>query len=121
MQPGPRKGPVPVGRAAGDAQGPASLADIESAKVLELDDLCFGRMMCGERVEQVADHDHPFGRWPQSRGRVAKLDPLMEPAVLNPPPLAGPLDENPPHGLGRRREEVAATLPRLIGPDEAEK
>src|SRR5262249_38523805 len=40
---------------------------------------------------------------------------------LEPPPVAGAVDEDAPHGLGRGGEEVAAALPaRVVRPHEPE-
>ena len=44
------------------------------------------------------------------------------PAALEPLAVAGPIEQDPPHGLGRGREKMAAAVPGLarIRPDETQ-
>jgi hypothetical protein len=87
---------------------------------VQLDDLGLQGILLSQRIEQVADHDHLVGGDECLRGGVTQLDACELPAVLDPPLLSRPLDKDPPHGLGRRSQEVPAAFPLLVRPDEAE-
>src|SRR5688500_9537920 len=96
VHPGPRESPSVVGGAAGNAERFARLADVQSAKVMELDDLSLQRMLAGERFEQIADQNHFLGRRTQASGRVTKVDAEVAPPMFDPPLLPRALDQDSP-------------------------
>ena len=72
------------------------------------------RVFGTEPDEKLVQGQEQVGVLGQGAGSIEQLDPDPFAAPLQPTPGAGVLDENPPHGLGRRGEEVPSAVELLV-------
>src|SRR5262249_40257671 len=116
VEPGAGVHPVALGRSGGDPQGLGGVAQGEAAEVAELDQPRFERIFALELPQGFVEREQVvrlillrFGE--QAAGVELDAPELAAPLVT----LLAPrlLDEDPPHGLRGRSEEVAAAVPWL--------
>ena len=123
QEPGPRVSPPGIRGPGGDAEHLRGLLEGQAAELAQLHQL--GRLGIGGRKpgqglvegQQFVGHfrgGEPLGIKVQQMRVIA--------AVFEAFLAAGVLDEDAVHGLGRRREEMAATVPGpwLLGVDQAQ-
>jgi hypothetical protein len=120
MEPGSREIPMPVRHAIGDTKRSRSLADVQSGKVVQLDDLRRQAVRLGERFQQIADQNHFLGRWAGRCRLAAQLKPRKFAAVFGPPLLSRPFDKNSSHRLGCGGKEVTAAVPVVIRSEQSQ-
>ena len=123
VQPGTRIGPFTLCSGHGDAEHLRSFLEREADKIAQLDDFSLAGVVSGEPVQRFIDRkrllfvakrcgDLEFGHIDMFRPAAALLAMLP----------ARPLDEDSPHGLGSRGEEmrsigknsIAQAKPRLM-------
>jgi hypothetical protein len=114
MQPGAGVGPVALRGAQRDTQCGGRLAAGHAGEVAQVDDLGGQRVGLLEPVECLVESE------PVVRGRLGdverrcQIDALAVAAVPDAPLAPCLLDEDAAHGEPRRREEMAAAVPRLL-------
>ncbi len=113
-QPGPGKRPVALGSPAHDAQSHCGLVEREPGKEPKLDELGAAGVDPGQSAKGFIQVDKIIGR-PVVGHECVEIDrpPLPAATALEPFAIAGTIQQDPPHRLGRRREKVPATLPAL--------
>jgi len=112
-QPGSGVGPMVDDRTPGDPLNLGHLIDGQSRKVTELHEVRNGRLRARESRQRFIKSQkiiaRAFGGWIC----VRKPNPLSVSPMFRALPSPGSLDKNSAHGLGRRGEEVAPTVPAL--------
>jgi hypothetical protein len=113
VEPGPSEGPKVVGLPAADPHGLGGFPLRESREEAERYQLGGFWGVALELVEGVIEGHDLRGAGIHDAQRLVQFHPDTPAPVLGSPLATGPLHENPPHGLGRGGEEVAAAVPML--------
>src|SRR5688572_22066251 len=113
VQPSTRVSPVALRRRHGDAEHLRCFLERAADKIAQLDDFSLAGVMSGEPVQRFIDCQRLL-LVAQRRGdlQFVHIDMFRPAAAFVAMLPSRPLDENPPHGLGSRGEEM-----RSIGKD----
>ncbi len=112
-QPGARVGPVAIGGGGGDAQHGCGLALAQSAEEAQRDQLSLLRILLRQTFERGVEVEQLRRRRVDEQLRRVELDALALAGPLLRPALARAIDQDAPHGLRRRAEEVPAAIPAV--------
>src|SRR5262249_54985278 len=121
VEPGSGERPVSVGRAPGKPQGFGGLSLPEAREEPELHKVRADGVLALELLQRLIERKHvDIGSFAGNLAEV-DLDPLTAAAAFETPLVAGAVEDNPAHGLGRGGEEVTAAVPlrRLLDIHEA--
>ena len=107
MQPGARVGPITLGGRNRDAERLGGFFEREADKIAKLDDFSLAGVMSGEPIERFV-HRQGLFLVAMRRGdfKFVNIDMLRPSAALVAMLSARALDENSPHRLGGRGEEM---------------
>src|SRR5262245_44583894 len=113
VEPGAGEGPVPVGGAPGDPHRVGGLVQGQAGEEAQLDQLGTGRVPSGQLLQGVVDGEELLVRCLVGYEKAVEIDALPTAAPLLPALVPRAVDEDAPHGLSGRGEEVAAAGPVL--------
>ena len=113
-EPGPRVLPVPVGDRPREPQRLARLLDGEPAEQVEVSDLRRGGVFLPEAGEQFVQRQDEVGILGEGTDLIEQLEPDPPSAPLQPVPIAGMVDQDPPHRFRRGGEEVPPAVELLV-------
>ena len=112
-EPGPRITPVSIGSCTREAEHFGRLLDRQAGKHAELHQLCGRRIFQASFVSASSKASNSSGESWMARSSIQQVDSLPIAAVLQPFLAASIFDQDPPHGLGGRSEEMSAAVPML--------
>ena len=95
----------------------AASARVKPGEDAELDELGLDRVLGGELLEGLVEGQQVVVGLGRGGLGGVEVYPAAVAAALEPVSPPGVLDQDPPHGLGRRGEEVAASVPGPVGID----
>ena len=107
---------------AGETEGECGLFHREPGEVMELHELPQERIVLGQAVEGLMEGKQVLGRGGGDTCGLVEIEVNAPSAPFLGDLTASSFDQNPSHSLGRRREEMASTVPLLglFGIDQAE-
>ncbi len=118
-KPGPRVLPIPVCDRPGKPQNSARLLDREAAEQVELSDPGCASVFRAKTGEFVIQRQDEVGIFGEGADLIEQFETDPPASPLQPLPLSGMVDQNPPHGLGSGGEEVSPAVEVLV-PDQTQ-
>ena len=116
-EPGPGVFPVPVGHRPGEPQQLARLLDGKPGEKVELSDPRRDRVLVSEAREQFVQRQDKVRILGERTDLIEQFEPHSSATSLQPLPIAGVVDQDPPHRFRRGSEEVPPAVELLV-PDQ---
>ncbi len=113
-KPGASVGPLALNRLHGDAVKGRDLVELQTDKEPELHHFRLGRIQTGQLVEGIVDFKQTIVLRFSGRVDAGQVNAFLAATMPECPFAPGVLDEDAPHRLRRRGEEVASAVPPLV-------
>ncbi len=113
-KPGASVSPLPLNRLHGHTVERGNVVEFQTDKKPKLHHFCLRCIQPGQFIECIVDFKHMIILRFSGGFEASQVNPVLAAAMAESPFAPGVLNEDAPHCLGRRGEEVASAVPLLV-------